>query len=81
MNRHPVRFRCTASVGALFTPALTAAQGRLPTMQDPSRGAGSGIVQTIQNYIEVIKQSLHRRSKLSTVNSPGRTSARGATGM
>jgi integrating conjugative element membrane protein (TIGR03745 family) len=50
MNRCLARFRRTAFVGALCTPALAAAQGRLPTMEDPSRGTGNGIVQTIQNY-------------------------------
>jgi integrating conjugative element membrane protein (TIGR03745 family) len=30
-------------------PALTQAQG-LPTMEDPSRGPGDGILDTLQNY-------------------------------
>lgn len=50
MNRCLVPFRSTVLFGALFSPAVTVAQGRLPTMEDPSRGAGNGIVQTIQNY-------------------------------
>ena len=35
--------------GAAFTPLISLAAG-LPTMEDPSRGAGSGIMQTLQNY-------------------------------
>ncbi|MHB1371426.1 MAG: TIGR03745 family integrating conjugative element membrane protein, partial [Pseudomonadaceae bacterium] len=31
------------------TPLASFAAG-LPTMEDPSRGAGSGIMQTLQNY-------------------------------
>ncbi|AKU14353.1 MAG: TIGR03745 family integrating conjugative element membrane protein [Lysobacter sp.] len=31
------------------TPLASVAAG-LPTMEDPSRGAGSGIMQTLQNY-------------------------------
>jgi integrating conjugative element membrane protein (TIGR03745 family) len=34
---------------AALAPALTLAQG-LPTIEDPSRGPGDGIIDTIQNY-------------------------------
>jgi integrating conjugative element membrane protein (TIGR03745 family) len=37
----------TASL--LVLPALSFAQG-LPTMENPSRGTGNGIMQTIRNY-------------------------------
>ncbi|MFJ4346340.1 TIGR03745 family integrating conjugative element membrane protein [Pseudomonas sp. NPDC089401] len=50
MNRYLARFRRAACFGALSSPAIAIAQGRLPTMEDPSRGAGNGIIQTIQNY-------------------------------
>lgn len=50
MNRCLAHFRRAVLLGALFSPAMAVAQGRLPTMEDPSRGAGNGIVQTIQNY-------------------------------
>ncbi|WYX49651.1 TIGR03745 family integrating conjugative element membrane protein [Achromobacter xylosoxidans] len=40
------------SLGALTYLATFAAsaQGGLPTMEDPSRGTGDGILQTLQNY-------------------------------
>lgn len=44
------RSRLTASlllVGSTLAPLAHAA---LPTLQDPSRGAGNGILQTLQNY-------------------------------
>ncbi|CAO3300826.1 TIGR03745 family integrating conjugative element membrane protein [Stenotrophomonas maltophilia] len=50
MKRCLARFRHAVLLGALFSPAMAVAQGRLPTMEDPSRGAGNGIIQTIQNY-------------------------------
>lgn len=40
-------------VPALLTsvlPSLALAKGKLPTMEDPSRGAGKGIMDTMQNY-------------------------------
>lgn len=36
-----------AAFGASLSPA---AQAALPVLQDPSRGAGNGILQTLQNY-------------------------------
>lgn len=39
---------CAALMAAL-APASAFAAG-LPTMEDPSRGTGSGIIQTLQNY-------------------------------
>lgn len=45
-----VRFsRPALAAGLLALPGMTLAQG-LPTMENPSRGTGSGIIQTIQNY-------------------------------
>ncbi|CAK7008562.1 TIGR03745 family integrating conjugative element membrane protein [Saezia sanguinis] len=38
-----------AAITAL-APQLTFAQGRMPTIEDPSRGTGSGILTTLQNY-------------------------------
>jgi len=37
-----------APLGIVATPS--ASWAALPTMEDPSRGAGTGIMQTIQNY-------------------------------
>lgn len=37
------------AVVAAALPVISFAQG-LPTLEDPSRGAGSGIMQTIRNY-------------------------------
>lgn len=31
-------------------PLFAQAKGKLPTMEDPSRGAGKGIMETMQNY-------------------------------
>jgi integrating conjugative element membrane protein (TIGR03745 family) len=45
--------RCSALAGSLLAlPALSLAQssGGLPTIENPSRGTGSGIMQTIRNY-------------------------------
>lgn len=50
MKRCLAHLRRAVLLSALFSPAMTVAQGRLPTMEDPSRGAGSGIIQTMQNY-------------------------------
>lgn len=35
----------------LFTSFIVHAQGSLPTVEDPSRGAGSGIRETAQNHL------------------------------
>lgn len=45
--RHP--FAAMVSLVATGLPLPIWAQG-LPTMEDPSRGAGNGILQTLQNY-------------------------------
>jgi integrating conjugative element membrane protein (TIGR03745 family) len=37
------------SLGLLAAPMASSAAG-LPTMEDPTRGQGSGILQTLQNY-------------------------------
>ena len=50
MSHSLAHFHRILSVGALFGPTAAIAQGRLPKMEDPSRGAGSGIISTIQNY-------------------------------
>src|SRR3546814_9724545 len=39
----------TSPTLALLLPTLSFAQG-LPTMEDPSRGTGGGIMETIRNY-------------------------------
>lgn len=47
---HTVRpARPVLAASLLALPGVTLAQG-LPTMENPSRGTGSGIIQTIQNY-------------------------------
>jgi integrating conjugative element membrane protein (TIGR03745 family) len=42
------------TLACILLPPLTAAplvaQAALPAIQDPSRGAGNGIIQTLQNY-------------------------------
>ncbi|KVW44706.1 TIGR03745 family integrating conjugative element membrane protein [Burkholderia ubonensis] len=43
------RSTCAGAVSALVTMPLLAYPG-LPTLEDPSRGAGNGILQTLQNY-------------------------------
>ncbi|MCI0997186.1 TIGR03745 family integrating conjugative element membrane protein [Pseudomonas sp. ICMP22404] len=53
MNRHSQDYKhlipvLTLSQSLLPTPLL--AKGKLPTMEDPSRGAGKGIMETMQNY-------------------------------
>ena len=37
-------------IGLLSLPLRASAQGRLPTLELPSRGLGTGILQTLQNY-------------------------------
>ena len=39
-----------AAAGVSSIPTLAQAQGALPAQQNPSRGAGNGILQTLQNY-------------------------------
>ncbi|MCG8277448.1 TIGR03745 family integrating conjugative element membrane protein [Stenotrophomonas sp. NLF4-10] len=41
--------RATVALGTLTLPALSFAQS-LPTIEPPSRGTGSGIMDTIRNY-------------------------------
>lgn len=41
--------RSTLAAIAAALPVVSFAQG-LPTLEDPSRGAGSGIMETIRNY-------------------------------
>lgn len=53
MNWHSPRFKmlCKATPAIAATlPGLAQAKGKLPTMEDPSRGAGKGIMETMQNY-------------------------------
>ena len=56
MNMPPTPHRIPSRIAAPLLPLALAglplsafAQG-LPTMEDPSRGQGSGILQTLQNY-------------------------------
>jgi integrating conjugative element membrane protein (TIGR03745 family) len=35
---------------AALAPQLVFAQGTMPTIEDPTRGTGNGILQTLQNY-------------------------------
>ncbi|ARL21146.1 TIGR03745 family integrating conjugative element membrane protein [Burkholderia pseudomallei] len=44
-----VRAACTGTGFAFVSMPLLAFPG-LPTLEDPSRGAGNGILQTLQNY-------------------------------
>lgn len=53
MNPSPTSSaRIASRLSALLLPAtpLPALAAGLPTMEDPSRGQGSGILQTLQNY-------------------------------
>jgi len=43
----PALYLILVAIGALLSPFAEAA---LPVLQDPSRGAGTGILQTLQNY-------------------------------
>ncbi|WP_320200706.1 TIGR03745 family integrating conjugative element membrane protein (plasmid) [Agrobacterium sp. rho-13.3] len=47
--RWSVRLSARASIPALLLSSLAQAQG-LPTLEDPTRGAGSGIMETLRNY-------------------------------
>ena len=44
-----VRAACTGAAFTFVSMPLLAFPG-LPTLEDPSRGAGNGILQTLQNY-------------------------------
>ncbi|MVT29608.1 TIGR03745 family integrating conjugative element membrane protein [Acidovorax citrulli] len=53
MHSPPSRASCAAPIlatAALLPIASPAFAVGLPTMEDPSRGAGKGILQTLQNY-------------------------------
>jgi len=53
MRLSPLTKKMTALIAFLLCDALPSsafAVGKLPTMEDPSRGAGKGIVQTLQNH-------------------------------
>ena len=55
MNHHfSYGLRSRMLVLLMGAPALAVAQGRLPTLEDPSRGVGSGILQPLQNYSDDI---------------------------
>ncbi|MFU5531883.1 TIGR03745 family integrating conjugative element membrane protein [Pseudomonas aeruginosa] len=53
MKTHPIPNRVATTILAplalMGLPLAALAQG-LPTIEDPSRGQGSGIMQTLQNY-------------------------------
>ncbi|GHU39100.1 hypothetical protein AGMMS50256_38800 [Betaproteobacteria bacterium] len=64
-------------VARVFAPALAAApfsafSAGLPTMEDPSRGQGSGILQTLQNYgydiVMLVALTLPRSANLQGSN-------------
>lgn len=44
------RFRRYVLPAAIILPIPALATGKLPTIEDPTRGAGTGILQTLQNY-------------------------------
>jgi len=44
------RFLPAAALLTAFTSQQAFAQGRMPTIEDPSRGTGNGILSTLQNY-------------------------------
>jgi integrating conjugative element membrane protein (TIGR03745 family) len=46
----PSRSLTLTLAAAAVLPALAQAQGALPAIENPSRGAGNGILQTLQNY-------------------------------
>lgn len=48
LTSHRIPSRIAAPLALLGLPLSAFAQ--LPTMEDPSRGAGSGLMQTLQNY-------------------------------
>jgi len=53
MNWYSLRFQLLITTATSLTatlPTLALAKGKLPTMEDPSRGAGKGIMETMQNY-------------------------------
>lgn len=56
MRNHLISHHAATRVIAPFVPLIFAAMplsafpAGLPTMEDPSRGTGSGILQTLQNY-------------------------------
>ncbi len=50
LSRPPIRLRLAASLVVSATAPASAFAAGLPTMEDPSRGAGSGLMQTLQNY-------------------------------
>ena len=58
MNTSPTPHRIPSRIAASLLPLalalaglpLSASAQGLPTMEDPSRGQGSGILQTLQNY-------------------------------
>lgn len=48
-HRHVPALALSLTTAAAAFPALVQAQG-LPTLENPSRGTGTGILQTLQNY-------------------------------
>ncbi|WP_448111256.1 TIGR03745 family integrating conjugative element membrane protein [Pseudomonas lini] len=53
MNWYSPHFKRSAIAIATYgttLPSLALAKGKLPTMEDPSRGVGKGIMETMQNY-------------------------------
>ena len=53
MNRNALRFKrfpLSIAFYCVTLPSPALANGKLPTMEDPTRGAGKGIMDTMQNY-------------------------------
>lgn len=50
MNKLSRLHVCGFVTGVLSLSQHASAQGRLPAMEPPSRGLGTGILQTLQNY-------------------------------
>lgn len=50
-RRHPLRHLIVPATAIIANGIMDEARAAgLPTMEDPSRGAGSGLMQTLQNY-------------------------------
>ncbi len=56
--------RAAVALGAAALPALSFAQG-LPQLENPTRGTGNGIMETIRNYGYIGLGALSRAEKAS----------------
>lgn len=53
MNWNALRFKnrtLSIAVYNAILPSVALAKGKLPTMEDPTRGSGKGIMEAMQNY-------------------------------